>query len=119
MPDGTCFREGFIDLIDYPIFPSHRQLKAYFESYCEHFSLFPHIKLEHKVEQAERLDPEGKRWRIETSSKHGNESWTFDKLVVCTGRFGAPSYPNVADLDKFEGSLIHTVSYYIHSLRIF
>jgi cation diffusion facilitator CzcD-associated flavoprotein CzcO len=96
--------------LDYPVFPLHQQLKTYFESYCEYFGLFPSIKLEHEVIRAEKIG-EGKGWRIETSSKYGHETWTFDKLVVSTGRFGVPVFPKVEDLDKFQGSLIHTVAY--------
>src|SRR3974377_2047509 len=37
---------------DYPDFPSHRQVLAYFESYAEHFGLRPYITLKTRVIQA-------------------------------------------------------------------
>jgi dimethylaniline monooxygenase (N-oxide forming) len=102
--------ERYIDLTEYPIFPSHVQVKEYFESYCQQFGLLPHIKLEHDVVSATKLGAGG--WRIETSSKYGKETWFFDKIILSTGRFEVPRYPPVEDLDKFEGSLIHTVVYF-------
>ena len=37
---------------DYPDFPSHRQILAYFESYAKRFNLRPYIKLNTRVVEA-------------------------------------------------------------------
>lgn len=36
---------------DYPDYPDHRRIQAYFESYAEHFGLYQHIRFTTKVER--------------------------------------------------------------------
>ena len=52
---------------DYPDFPSHREIRAYFEAYAGHFRLTPFIRLKQRIESATRR-PDGS-WlvRIATS----------------------------------------------------
>ncbi len=41
--------EDFPMPADYPDYPSHVQLQAYFESYARHFGAYPHIRFRHTV----------------------------------------------------------------------
>jgi cation diffusion facilitator CzcD-associated flavoprotein CzcO len=50
---------------DYPDFPSHRQMRAYFDSYAAHFGLQPFLRLRTRVERAERAS-DG-RWSVSLS----------------------------------------------------
>ncbi len=46
----------------YPDYPSHTQLKDYFQSYAKHFGVEPHIRFQCGVKKAEKT-AEGK-WRV-------------------------------------------------------
>jgi len=50
---------------DYPDYPSHRQILAYFEDYAAHFGLLPHVHLRTQVRHAS-LRSDG-RWAIRLS----------------------------------------------------
>ncbi|HEX5515844.1 MAG TPA: NAD(P)-binding protein, partial [Gammaproteobacteria bacterium] len=39
---------------DYPEYPNHRQLQAYFESYARHFGVYQHIRFNHTVQHVGR-----------------------------------------------------------------
>ena len=84
---------------DYPDYPSHKHLAAYFQDYARHFNLYPHIQFQTLVKRCERM-PDGK-WEI-TYEKEGKESKTiFDALVVCNGHHWNPRMPQYPG--QFDG----------------
>ena len=86
---------------DYPDFPSHRQLRAYFDSYAAHFALEPLIRLLTRVELAQ-LGTDG-RCSVALSGA-GHES--FDHLIVCSGHHREPYIPEYAG--EFTGEVLHS-----------
>lgn len=89
---------------EYPDYPSHQQLAAYFQSYARHFNLYPHIEFETTVVKCE-LDQNNK-WKI-TTSKNGKITTTFfDALAVCNGHHWKPRYPEYPG--TFAGKLMHS-----------
>ena len=40
---------------DYPDYPSHQQVLAYFRAYAQHFNLYPYIRFNTRVEHIEKL----------------------------------------------------------------
>src|SRR6266702_4441106 len=88
---------------DYPDFPSHRQLLAYFESYAVKFDLHPHIHFRTRVEEAGR-GTDG-RWRVRLS----NGDQVFDHLVVCSGHHREPYVPDYPG--SFAGRTLHSSAY--------
>ncbi len=86
---------------DYPDFPSHRQLRAYFDSYAAHFGLAPFIRLRTRVDRAVRGD-DG-RWTVSIS---GGGEELFDHLVVCSGHHREPYIPEYPG--EFTGELLHS-----------
>ena len=95
---------------DYPDYPSHRQLAAYFQSYAEHFDLLTHIRFHTLVKHCERL-PDGK-WKVDTVSEGREESQVFDALAVCNGHHWKPRMPSYPG--TFTGRFIHS-----HSVKRF
>ncbi len=86
---------------DYPDFPSHRQLRAYFDSYAAHFGLEPFIRLRTRVERAQRRT-DG-RWSVSLS---GGGEEIFDHLIVCSGHHREPYIPQHAG--EFAGEVLHS-----------
>lgn len=89
---------------DYPDYPSHRQLAAYFQNYAKHFKLYDHIQFETLVERCER-DSNGK-WHVTTSKNGIKKTETFDALAVCNGHHWKPRYPEYPG--TFTGKLMHS-----------
>ncbi|HZS36892.1 MAG TPA: NAD(P)-binding domain-containing protein [Polyangia bacterium] len=89
---------------DYPDYPSHRQLAAYFQNYARHFNLYPHLRFHTMVERCEKL-PSGK-WAVTTRSGDKEERGEFDWLFVCNGHHWKPRWPEYPG--TFTGEWIHS-----------
>jgi len=92
---------------DYPDFPSHWQLLAYFDSYAAKFDLHPHIHLRTRVEEALR-GADG-RWRVRLSNGDHSDTQLFDHLVVCSGHHREPYVPDYPG--SFAGRTLHSSAY--------
>ncbi|KAK5275863.1 hypothetical protein LTR40_012378, partial [Exophiala xenobiotica] len=76
---------------DYPMpehygdFPTAKQIHHYMESYCDHFGLRAHIKLNAEIKTFKRQEGQ---WAL-TFEQNGTTATTqyFDKVLVCTGSF--------------------------------
>jgi cation diffusion facilitator CzcD-associated flavoprotein CzcO len=90
----------------YPSFPSHWQMREYFEKYAAHFGLHPFIRLQTRVERATRR--EDGRWQISLSGAAAGEE-LFDYLVVCSGHHRDPLIPNCPG--QFSGQTLHSADY--------
>jgi cation diffusion facilitator CzcD-associated flavoprotein CzcO len=92
---------------DYPDYPSHRLVRAYFESYAAQFGLMPMIELQTRVEGAS-LRPDG-RWVASVSNPEGIRQEVFDDLIVCSGHHRDPFMPDVPG--AFSGEMLHARDY--------
>ncbi len=101
--------EDFPFPADYPDYPSHVQLKNYFEAYAAHFGLTPHIRFNTRVLHCEPLDdtPDS-RWRVTSAPRDGGVQAVeeFDALVVSNGHHHKPRMPSYPG--NFSGQLIHS-----------
>jgi cation diffusion facilitator CzcD-associated flavoprotein CzcO len=92
---------------DYPDFPSHRQVLAYFTDYARAFQLAPHIRLGSHVERC-TLHGDG-RWTVHVIANGETSAQRFDSLLVCSGHHReafVPAYPGT-----FTGKIIHSSTY--------
>jgi len=92
---------------DYPDFPSHREIRAYFEAYASHFRLLPFIHLKQRIESASRR-PDGS-WSVRIATLLGVDEATFDYLMVCSGHHRVchtPEYPG-----QFSGEVLHSSAF--------
>lgn len=107
---------------DYPDYPSHRQVLAYFEAYARHFGLEKYIRFNTAVLRAEKIageqraasddtgakertDPAGmtkERWKLHLSDGSSAE---FDYLFVANGHHSVPRHP--AWKSDFSGLYLH------------
>jgi cation diffusion facilitator CzcD-associated flavoprotein CzcO len=92
---------------DYPDFPSHRQMLAYFADYARAFGLERHIRLGSHVERC-ALGDDG-RWTVRVTANGATTTETFDSLLVCSGHHREaflPGYPG-----RFSGRIVHSSAY--------
>jgi cation diffusion facilitator CzcD-associated flavoprotein CzcO len=85
---------------DYPDYPSHSQILAYFQAYTQHFQLEKYIRFNITVRQAEKIANE--RWRLTLSDNSQEE---FDYLIVANGHLSVPRHPDWKD--RFSGQYLH------------
>lgn len=89
---------------DYPNFPNHAQIAAYFNRYVEHFGVKPHIRFQTKVTQAEPV--KGGGWEVKLDD---NTTHHYRALVVANGHHWNPRWPNFPG--EFNGSVTHSHDY--------
>jgi len=93
---------------DYPDYPDHRQIAAYFDAYVDHFGIRDRIRFETRVEHAERLADGTWELTLDDGSAH-----RFDALLVANGHHWNPRWPEPAfpGSDTFEGVQMHAHAY--------
>ncbi len=91
----------------YPDFPSHRQVRAYFESYAAYFGLMQFVQLETRVVRAKLLPDLS--WSVSSIGPNGAKDEIFDYLIVCTGHHREPLVPDYRG--RFSGELLHSSKY--------
>ncbi|KAH7397886.1 flavin-containing monooxygenase-like protein [Cadophora sp. MPI-SDFR-AT-0126] len=92
-------------------YPTAYQLHNWLVRYAEHFNLLPRIKLGTKVLHITRT---GNQWALKSQKLITGKTTTeyFDKVCIATGTFFIPKWPNLEDLDKFTGKVIHSIDYH-------
>ena len=86
---------------DYPDFPSHAQIAAYFDSYVDHFGFRDRIRFETSVQRAER-GADG-AWAVTTDA---GDRERYDAILVANGhhwdaRWPEPAFPG-SDTTRIE-----------------
>ncbi len=100
---------------EYPDFPHHTQIAAYFEKYVDHFGFRDRIAFETGVEQARR-EADGS-WSVELET---GERRNYAALLVANGhhwnaRWPEPAFPGS---DSFWGTQMHAHSYVDNSIFV-
>jgi dimethylaniline monooxygenase (N-oxide forming) len=92
---------------DYPHFPHHTQVAAYFDAYVDHFGLRERITFQTGVERA---DPADGGWRVRLE---GGEERHYRALLVANGHHWDPRWPEPAfgGAERFEGVQMHSHEY--------
>ncbi|MER2512173.1 MAG: NAD(P)-binding domain-containing protein [Nitrosomonas ureae] len=89
---------------DYPDYPSHQQILAYFQAYARHFQLEEYIRFNVTVQQVRKIEKE--RWHLSLSD--GTEA-EFDYLLIANGHLSIPRHPDWKD--DFSGQYLHAHDY--------
>lgn len=92
---------------DYPDYPSHAQLAAYFQSYARRFGLYDITRFETTVLRCEPAPGGG--WDVETKKGEAVSRDRFDVLVVANGHHWKPRMPSYPG--TFTGELVHSHDY--------
>jgi cation diffusion facilitator CzcD-associated flavoprotein CzcO len=97
--------DGFPMPDDFPDYPGHEHLLAYFNAYADRFDLRRCIHFRHEITQARPTD--GGRWAITWSRPDSSQSeGVFDHLLVCNGHHWDPRLPDYPG--QFDGPIIHS-----------
>lgn len=97
---------------DWPDYPKHTQVLAYFEHYADHFELRPHIWFGTEVVKVEPADHE--RWDVTTHSTGGyggERIHRYAAVVIANGHNWSPRMPEYEGMQAYKGKLIHASSY--------
>lgn len=89
---------------EYPDYPSHEQVLAYFESYVTHFNLQKYIRFNSKVRHIRKVEQE--QWEVTLSD--GNTD-IFDYLLVANGHHSVPNHPKF--VENFQCRYMHSHSF--------
>lgn len=89
---------------DYPDYPHHSQILAYFEDYVDHFGVRPHIRFSTSVEDVSPADGGG--WQVTTD---GGEIGVYRAVLVSNGHHWNPKLPDFPG--RFDGRARHSHSY--------
>jgi dimethylaniline monooxygenase (N-oxide forming) len=92
---------------DYPDFPHHTLLAAYFDAYVDHFGLREKITFETGVARAQ---PHAGGWKVTLESGEERE---YRALLIANGHHWDPRWPEPAfpGADRFEGVQMHSHHY--------
>jgi hypothetical protein len=94
---------------EYPDFPHHTHIAAYFDSYVERFGFRDRIAFRTEVKSARRLDRGGFSLVIEQGGK--TEERTYDALLVANGHHWDPRWPEPPFPGTFDGEVLHAHHY--------
>lgn len=89
---------------DYPDYPSHKQVLAYFQNYAKRFGVTDYIRFNTEVTRAEEMPD--KTWRITLGD---GTVETFDHLMVANGHHWDPRMPKYSG--EFAGTFLHSHDY--------
>lgn len=82
---------------------------AYLQRFASTFDLLPHITFQAKVE---RVEPQADgRWLVHTTINGQPETAFFDTVAVCSGQFQTPFIPKLKGMERFGGTVLHTLDY--------
>jgi thioredoxin reductase len=96
---------------DYPDYPDHFQMAAYFDEFVDHFGLREKIAFRTEVTKVEPADGE---WAVTTKSESGAEATErYRAVLVANGHHWDPRWPEPAfpGSEDFEGEQLHAHHY--------
>ncbi len=91
---------------DYPMFPHHSDIIAYFENYVEHFNLREHITFNTSVVDVVR-NADG-TYNVTLDNR---QSFDYQYVIVANGHHWNPRFPTPAFKGEFTGEILHSHYY--------
>ena len=88
-------------------YPSHDELRNYFQSYAKHFKLYPLIEFNTLVKSCVRL--KNNNWEVMTVKNKVEKTEIFTDLIVCNGHHWEPKLPTYKG--RFDGDFLHSHQY--------
>ncbi len=95
---------------DYPDYPNHRQVKAYFDAYAAHFGLRERITFNTSVVRVEAVG-ERPQWDVTVERDGRRRTLRYDGVVVANGHNWNPKMPDYPGQSQFAGEILHSADY--------
>jgi dimethylaniline monooxygenase (N-oxide forming) len=96
---------------NYPDYPDHFQMAAYFDEFADHFGLREKISFRTEVTKVEPADGE---WAVTTKAESGAEATErYGAVLIANGHHWDPRWPEPAfpGSEDFEGEQLHAHHY--------
>ncbi len=90
-------------------YPSHRELKTYFQDFARAFDLERHYRFGAEVVSCTPLGGSGDGWTVTWRDAEGEHSGVFAGVLIANGTLSTPNMP--AFDGTFDGELIHSSAY--------
>ncbi|CUH67309.1 Cyclohexanone 1,2-monooxygenase [Thalassovita gelatinovora] len=90
-------------------YPSHRELKQYFQDYARHFDLYRHYMFGAEVLSCKPLGGSGNGWEVTWRDAEGEHTQIFAGVLIANGTLSTPNMPDFKG--SFSGELIHSSAY--------
>lgn len=90
--------------------PGHKEIFQYLDDYKKRFGLARHIRVNARVVKIDRIDDGSYEVRYITGEKSEAKE-IFTHVIIATGRFNKPHFPQYPGIDIFEGKKIHAFHY--------
>ena len=91
-------------------YPSHWDMRTYFNDYADNFDLRRHYRFETEVLRAEPGPDGDETWMITSRGKDGEEvTEPYAGIIIANGILSEPSIPEFEG--EFTGELLHTSAY--------
>lgn len=90
-------------------YPSHREMKRYFEDFANEFDLHRHYRFGSEVLSCEPLGGSGDGWQVTWRDADGEHAETFSGVLIANGTLSTPNMPHFSG--SFDGELIHASQY--------
>ena len=94
----------------FPMFPRAEQIHEYLRAYADRFGVTAAVRTGCRVLEVDRVDG---GWSVRRREDGRERTDVFDGVLVASGRFSRPSYPDVPGLPEFarHGRLVHAFDY--------
>ena len=87
-------------------YPSHHELKAYFQDFVDHFGLRQHYEFDTRVVE---VVPDGDHWQITTEHDGQQQTRQFEGVMIANGTLHTPNMPTLPG--TFTGERLHSADY--------
>lgn len=90
-------------------YPSHRDLRGYFQAFAKHFDLYRHYSFNTEVLKVEPLGKSGDGWLVHWRENGKEKQAKFAGVLIANGTLSEPNMPDFPG--NFSGELIHSSQY--------
>lgn len=90
-------------------YPSHREMKRYFQDFAKHFDLYRHYRFGAEVLSCDPLGGPNDGWRITWRDETGEHAEDYAGLLIANGTLSTPNMPEFKG--RFAGEMIHSSAY--------
>jgi Flavin-binding monooxygenase-like len=121
-PNSTMYETAHLisskkmtEFADFPMedgvaeYPSHREMKAYFQAFADHFNLRDNYHFNAEVTDVKPLGASGEGWQVSWKDAAGEYVSEFAGVLIANGTLTEPNIPDFSG--TFDGEFLHSSQY--------